>query len=473
MIKEIAKREFTDLARDGRFRLTSFIVFALLIISFLVGWNYYESAARERTAMQESSYEQWLNQGKRNAHSATHYGIYVFKPLLPLAFIDKGIDGYTGTSTFLESHRQNESKLRPAKDIVSISRFGELSAAIVLQLFVPLLIIFLAFSTISKERETGTLRQVLSLGVSRLSLGIGKVLGISKALFILFVPAILIGTAFLFASEARNNFDYLQRGALLVVFYFVYFAAWLFSAAAISARFSSRVSLILLLGFWIFSALVVPRGLADASKRLYPTPSIVDLSREIEREVLISENERNEKLKKQVLEQYGVAKVEDLPFNFAGLDLQDSEDKGNEIIDRHYRGLNDILARQNRFQETFAVLSPTQAIRFISMGLAGTDMAQNSDFAGVAEEYRRTMVRKMNEALKDNVGEIDADYRGTPSLSRQADRETWEKVPQFEYNVPDVSWVLRNHILSIGVLFGWVIAAFAFSVWSIGRTRAY
>ena len=473
MIKEIAKREFTDLARDGRFRLTSFIVFALLIVSFLVGWNNYESAARERTVMQESSYEQWLNQGKRNAHSATHYGIYVFKPLLPLAFIDKGIDGYTGTSIFLESHRQNESKLRPAKDIVSISRFGELSAAIVLQLFVPLLIVFLTFPTISKERETGTLRQILSLGVSRLSLGIGKVLGISKALFVLFVPAILIGTVFFLASEARNNFDYLQRGALLVFFYFVYFAAWLFSATAISARFSSRVSLVLLLGFWVFSALVVPRGLADASKRLYPTPSIVDLSREIEREVLISENERNEKLKKQVLEQYGVARVEDLPFNFAGLDLQDSEDKGNEIIDRHYRGLNDILARQNRFQETFAVLSPTQAIRFVSMGLAGTDMAQNADFAGVAEEYRRTMVRKMNEALKDNVGEIDADYRGTPSLSRQTGRETWEKVPQFEYKVPDVSWVLRNHILSIGVLFGWAIAAFVVSIWSIGRTKAY
>lgn len=473
MIKEIAKREFTELTRDGRFHLTSLTVFALLVISFFVGWNYYESGNRERTAMQDSSYEQWLNQGKRNAHSATHYGIYVFKPLLPLAFIDKGIDGYIGTSIFLESHKRNESKLRPAKDIAGISRFGELTAAIVLQLFVPLLIVFLAFSSISKERETGTLRQVLSLGVPRLSLGIGKVLGISRALLIFFVPVILIGMVFLFASETRNDVDSLQRGALFVLFYSMYFAAWLFYAIAISARFSSRVSLVLLLGFWVFSALVIPRGLADASKRLYPTPSIIDFSREIEREILVGENERHEKLKKQVLEQYGAASVEDLPFNFAGLDLQDSEDKGNEIIDRHYRELNDILARQTRFQKTFAALSPTQAIRFISMGLAGTDAAQNADFAGAAEDYRRAMVREMNEAVKNNVGEIDADYRGTQSLSRQTGRETWEKIPRFQYRVPDASWVLRNHILSIGILFGWVIAAFAFSVWSIGRMRVH
>ncbi len=37
MIGEIAKKEFIELTRDGRFRLTSLIVFSLLVISFLVG----------------------------------------------------------------------------------------------------------------------------------------------------------------------------------------------------------------------------------------------------------------------------------------------------------------------------------------------------------------------------------------------------------------------------------------------------
>jgi ABC-2 type transport system permease protein len=116
MIIKIAKKEFTALLRDGRFRLTGLVIFALLIVSFLVGWDYFQKTSSERAAVQETNYEQWLNQGKRNAHSATHYGLYAFKPLLPLAFADKGLDGYTGTAIFLESHKQNEAKLRPAKD---------------------------------------------------------------------------------------------------------------------------------------------------------------------------------------------------------------------------------------------------------------------------------------------------------------------------------------------------------------------
>ena len=423
--------------------------------------------------MQESSYEQWLNQGRRNAHSATHYGIYVFKPLLPLALIDKGTDGYTGTSIFLESHKQNESKLRPAKDIAGVSRFGELTAATVLQMFVPLLIVFVAFSAISKEREEGTLRQTLSLGVSRLAVGIGKFVGTGKVLLCIFLPMVAIGYAFLLTSETRAEFDYLSRGTLFVLSYLLYFMIWLLLAIASSAWFSSRVSLIFLLGFWVLSALFIPRGIADASKRLYPTPSVEEFSRAMEQEILVAENERNERLREQVLSQYGVSEVDELPFNFAGMDLQDSEEKGNEVIDRYYRGLNDTLKRQNRFHQFFSFLSPTQAIRFVSMGLAGTDTAQNKDFAAAAEAYRRTMVREMNSAVRDNVGEVDDQYRGTQSLSRQTGRETWAKVAEFHYSVPDAAWVLRNHLLSVTALLGWLILAVCFSMWSVSRMRVW
>ncbi len=471
MISDIANKEFTEIVRDGRFRLTSLIVFVLLVISCAVGWNYYDTSARERSAMQESSYEQWLGQGRRNAHSATHYGIYVFKPLLPLALIDKGTDGYTGTSIFLESHKQNESKLRPAKDIAGVSRFGELTAATVLQMFVPLMIVFVAFSTISREREEGTLRQTLSLGVSRLNVGIGKFAGTGKVLLCVFLPIVAITSAFLLTSETRAEFDYPTRGALFVLSYLVYFTIWLLIAIASSAWFSSRGSLIFLLAFWVLSALFIPRGVADASKRLYPTPSVAEFSRAMEQEMLVAENERNEKLREQVLSQYGVSEVDELPFNFAGLDLQDSEEKGNDVIDRYYRRLNDTLNRQDRLHQSLSFLSPTQAVRFLSMGLAGTDTAQNKDFAAAAEAYRRTMVREMNSVVRDNVGEVDDEYRGTQSLSRQTGRETWAKVAEFHYNVPDAAWVLRNHLLSVTALLTWLIVAVCFSVWSVSRMR--
>ena len=75
-----------------------------------------------------------------------------------------------------------------------MQRFGELTAAAVLQLLLPLLIILLGFSTFAGERESGTLRQVLSLGVDRHDLALG----------LLLVPAVLLGAAALTAAEADS-----------------------------------------------------------------------------------------------------------------------------------------------------------------------------------------------------------------------------------------------------------------------------
>ncbi len=92
--------------------------------------------------------------------------------------VDTGIDPYVGVAAWLEAHRQNEFRYRPAQDRTSIQRFGELTAAEILQSLLPLFIIMLAF----REREAGTLRQVLCLGVTRRDLLASKALGVAGAM---------------------------------------------------------------------------------------------------------------------------------------------------------------------------------------------------------------------------------------------------------------------------------------------------
>ncbi len=131
----------------------------LLLGAALVASSAHVTAVRaERAAAQHTSYEQWLEQGERNAHSATHYGIYVFKPLSTLALVDPGLDRVTGTATFLESHKRNLLALRPARDSADVWRFADLSAAAILQLLVPLWILLLVFVNVAADRESGTLR---------------------------------------------------------------------------------------------------------------------------------------------------------------------------------------------------------------------------------------------------------------------------------------------------------------------------
>ena len=386
MTRHIARKEFTDMLRDGRFRWCSILVGALLLVSLGHGWVQAREAQRELAAAQATAREHWESQGEKNPHSAAHYGIYAFKPRLALSFVDEGIDPYAGTSVWLEAHRQNDFLLRPAQDATAAQRVGALTAAQVLQHLVPLLIILLAFGALAGERERGTLRQLLSTGIGRRELAVGKSLGIAGALALLLVPAAVVGAAALVVGSPGPASSPLARGAVLAGVYLAYFTAFLALSLAVSAwARSSRTALVILLGVWVMNGLVAPRVAVDLSKWLHPTPSAVEFARTMERELAsgvddISRPDRAA-LTERLLTEYGVERVEDLPINESGVYLQESEEFGNRIFDRNYGALWDTFERQGSVHETLAVAAPLLAVRTLSMGLAGTDVEQHRHFA--------------------------------------------------------------------------------------------
>ncbi len=455
MIRTIARKEFTDLLRDGRFRWAAALVGALLLVSLGAGWVQADRAAREHAAAQATARDHWESQGDKNPHSAAHYGIYAFKPRLPLSFLDQGVDPYAGTSVWLEAHRQNEFLMRPAQDRTAGQRLGALTAASVLQHLVPLLVILLGFGALAAEREHGTLRQLLAAGVSRSRLAVGKALGVAGALSLLVVPAAVLGVAALVLATPGPAASPFARGAVLVAVYLAYFAAFIGLALAVSAwARTSRAALVVLLGIWVANGLLVPRVAVDLSRNLHPTPSAVEFARDMERDMASGapgiERPDRAALQQQLMEEHGVHHVEDLPFNEVGVYLQASEEYSNQIFDLNYTDLWDRFERQGRVHETVGVISPLLAVRTLSMGLAGTDVEQHRHFAAAAEEYRRDLMRRMNGDLAENSRTGDTYI---------ADASLWESTPPFEYDAPTLGWVLANRSLSLGVLGLWLVAA--------------
>ena len=452
-MKHIVRKEFTDVVRDGRFRWCSILVGALLLVSLGHGWVQARSAQQEHAAAQATAREHWESQGEKNPHSAAHYGIYAFKPRLALSFVDEGVDPYTGTSVWLEAHRQNDFLLRPAQDATAAQRIGALTAAQVLQHLVPLLIILLTFGALAGERERGTLRQLLATGIGRRELALGKALGIAGALALLLVPAALVGAAALVVGSPGPAASPLARGVVLAGVYLAYFTAFLALSLAVSARArSARTALVILLGVWVVNGLVAPRVAVDLSKWLHPTPSAIEFARNVEREMAsgvegIPRPDRAA-LAERLLAEHGVERVEDLPINEVGVYLQESEEFGNRIFDRNYSALWDTFERQGAVHETLAVLAPLLAVRTLSMGLAGTDVEQHRHFATAAEEYRRDLMRRMNGDLAGNsrTGEV---YLAGPEL--------WEETPPLQYAAPSLGWVLGHRVLSILVLGTWLV----------------
>jgi ABC-2 type transport system permease protein len=460
MIKTVAHKELVEMTRDGRFRCASGIVFALLLGAVALGWQHYRDVNAQHDLAQRATREQWLNQGVKNPHSAAHYGVYAFKPKMPLSLVDQGVDPFTGVAVWLEAHKQNEFKYRPAQDTTAVQRFGEFTGATVLQLLIPLVIILLTFSAFAAEREQGTLRQLMSLGVKQSDLAWGKALGIAGGLGMVLVPATALGVlALSLSSENGALQDSFSRMAWMGATYLLYFAAMIGISLAVSARArSSRFASSTLLGFWIFNGLVAPRAVADLARYIYPTPSAFEFGRRMEMALQNGidghdpADRRATELRAAVMKKYNVTSMDALPVSFQGISLQAGEDHGNEVFDHYYSQLWNTFQQQERVHHAAGLVAPALAVRSLSMAFAGTDFAQHSQFARAAEDYRRVIQRVMNGDLTNHTPGGSPYVRG---------RDLWDRVPAFQYRAPETGSVAGRQSGAFGILVLWTLGAIA------------
>lgn len=469
-VLRVAAKEWLEMSRDARFRWAVSTVFTLLLVSLLLGASRYRQLRAEREAGQQAVRRQWLEQGRKNPHYAAHDGTFVFKPATPLSLVDPGVEPYTGAASFLEAHRQNEFQFRPARDNSAVQRFGELTAAGVLQLLLPLVIVLLSYGTLAGEREAGLLRQTLSVGVAPGHLGLGKLLGIGGALLLLLFPATLLGVLALTLTSARNTLgDGLARYLLLCGAYLLYFGTWTGLSLAVSARAATaQGALVTLLGTWVAVSFLVPRLAADVARWQYPTPVAIEFAERIHAEAKSRGGhsrspEEEARRTARLLRQYGVKRAEDLPVNTMGLAMQEGEEFSSAVTDRHYSALWRTFRRQNAIYQAAAVAAPLLAVRSLSMGLAGTDWEQNRDFVRATEQYRRQLVKTMNEDLTYHSRTGQREYQAGP--------EAWARVPEFSYQAPRVGWVVQRQAGSLAVLCLWCAAAAAFAYHSLRKVQ--
>ncbi|UFZ02733.1 ABC transporter permease subunit [Bradyrhizobium ontarionense] len=449
MFAFIAAKDTREIIRDGRLLWAGGLICLLLAVALAAGWQRHAQVNSERSAGQALDYEAWLQQGKRHPHDAAEQGMHVFKPEPPLSILDPGIEPYVGSTVWLQAHRQSELKFRPAQDATGLQRFGELSPAWVLQVLMPLLIIAIGFNAISGEYERGTLRQLLSIGVSPRSLLLGKAAALGGCTALLIVPVGLIFSAILLVRvEAAARLDVLSRIGFLVLGYGLYLGFYVFLTLAVSAFVrSSRAALVILLSFWVATALIAPRAASEAASLIYPTPSRLDFDQHLSHDI-------GEAADQAWAANFGVRTQWDaaLPLSKWGAALKVDDHAGYGVLDQTFGRLWDTFERQERLQRWAGFVAPITALRSFSMGLAGTDFAQHRDFSSAAEAQRRTIQDIVSDDLIKH-----ADPLGNAHFTYKAGPELWASVPQFHYALPPVSFALTHHwqsLLLLAVLFG-------------------
>lgn len=471
MIRRIAYKEFTEIRRDGRFKWVAGSLFVLLSVSLFTGWQRYAAVSAENEAARSYERQRWIGQGEKHPHTAAHYGVYAFAPQMPLSAVDEGLNSYTGTTIFLEAHYQNLSMNRPAENATALDQLGKAAPAVTLQLLIPLLIILFLYPAFAGERESGTLRQVLSVGVSRRELALGKTLGTMFELFVFLAPLALIGTAAMFLyTTTEISIATLPRILLMTAAYLLFFAAVAAVSLIVSAgASSSRISLLILLSFWFVGSFMLPPLLTDAAKAVYPIPNGFEFEAALEQASKSKPPllETQIAVDKKLMEQYGVDSVEELPVNASGVALMEDEEIGTRLREVHFNELYDSHAKQNRFYQIGSIFAPLLAVQSLSMGLAGTDFYHHRHFAEAAEKYRRDFVQRLN---RDDAEHGDRWIPGT-MMKYKANQALWESVDPFEYEPARLLWTLSQHIFSIAVLLGWFVVAFAALPLALARMR--
>jgi ABC-2 type transport system permease protein len=274
------------------------------------------------------------------------------------------------------------------------------------------------------------------------------------------MPATLLGVvALAYTSEFAGIREDVARAALLAGVYLVYFAIFAALSLGVSAWVrSSRTALVVLLALWFTNSLIVTRAASDLAAWLHPSPSAIEFQRAMEKD-LSNPGEmriRLERRRQELMQRYNAPTMDAVPINFSGISLQEGEEHGNEVFDRHYGRVFDTYEAQNRVFQWAGIAAPMLPIRALSMALAGSDFSHHRDFVTAAEAYRRSIQRVMNDDIARN---------SRPGVVYTAGSSLWAQVPEFTYRLPDASWALGRNRVSLVILGVW----FAASVWFASR----
>jgi ABC-2 type transport system permease protein len=462
--------------RRSHLALGGAIVFLVLVISTsFLNMLRIDAETETRSHQQTQAEDTFLAQPDRHPHRMVHYGHYVFRAPAPLAIFDPGLDFVTGQSIFLEGHRQNTAMFAESSASADLGGLSYLSPALIYQLFAPLIIILLAHGAIVREREAGMLVSLLSLGLTGNRLLLGKALALLSFIVVLLLPLVLT------CSFAVAKGETLAAVLSLFAVYLVYLVIWGVLTLGFSAIVHTRgTALAALAGLWFVLTLVLPSVAVNIAANQAPVAGKIetDLALLSAQRGLSDGHNANDpafaQLRSELLEKYGVQKLEDLPVNIRGLVSTAAEEKLTKVLNEYAEKRMAGELRQEHILTMHAWLAPSLAISFVSRSIAGTDLAHYHRFQKEAEALRFSFVQRLNRAHAEKVAYED-------DINRNKDEESWQRVrvsaanwqvlDTYEFQTASLPDRISNSVFSLQILLIWLMGFLCLLMWTGWRIK--
>lgn len=467
-MRQIIKNEWHHLMRNRALQIISLGFLLVLALAVFLGQLQTRNQAEQYEVAKNQLREQWENLDSISPHGAAHYGTYVFKPTDLLSSLDEGINSVTGNVLRVEGHVQNEIAHAESSQIQAVSKFGKLKSSLLLQYVLPLLLLFLAFHSVSSEKQSGRLKLLVLQGAKPSKLIWAKVISV-------WLYGILLMTVTILVYFFFNLSSFTGEIGSRVLLFFLSYALYYFIISGLTVYFSTRwqnatVALTGMLGIWILWTIFLPNITLSSVEKWHELPSrdAFQTAMEEDRSKGIDghnpADERGKKLEEDILKEYGVDSLSKLPINFDGIRMQADEEYGNKVWDKHFGELREIMAQQKKSYQLAGIVNPFISLQNSSMGFSGTDNFHHQAFLVQVEGYRRTFIKSLND---------EHAYGGstTGDWSWHAHSDFFKSIPDYEYQPQSFNTALSNYLLDLIVLIGWTSLVCLLLIFGIKKIR--
>ncbi|AKR43471.1 DUF3526 domain-containing protein [Methylophilus sp. TWE2] len=455
MMSLIWKIALNDWRRLWHARIPAMLMLVLMVlwaVAILAAHHHWQDHARNVEEVTQRSQHDWQSQPDRHPHRVSHYGDFVAKPVHPLSVIEPGILDQSGHLVYLEAHRLNSANFNPATEATSLGRFPLITPAMIVQWWIPLFLIMIAYANVTADKMTSILAFMRGNGVPGWAIAGGKWLALFLPLFFLLCVQAVLAFAWSWHSEQVWS----RLGMMLLAQSF-YIAGWCLLVVTVS-WYSRQLhgALLALLICWVCICIIVPRGLANIAQISHPTQPRSEAEYDAETKLRTLGDSHNADdphfaaFKASILKKYHVSTVEDLPVNYHGLLMQEGE-RLTTAVYREQQMLHDTqLARQNESIRNWLWLTPALALQYIQMAGSGNDLPHHQAFIRQAEERRYQLIQYLNQIHTFKVQQHD-------DKNTRVSADFWKKAPRPPVHLSPLSVSKQSILAGFLVLLGWLL----------------
>jgi len=467
MLKTIVKKELLENIFSYRFPLFALICVILIPLGMFV--NNAQYAKRLKDYNEQVRLADEAQSGlKIQDLMAGRVTIKGFRPPSQLSVFAQGLENaFPAYYQFAQDgFSQGESS---SGDATLTSTQGKFDFVFLIQMVISLVGLLFASDMISGEKESGTLRAMLSNSLPRDAILVGKIAGGYLALLAPFFVALVMGVLLLlpggfpiFAGDIPARIAVMAAAAALFILIYYVIGTMV---SAMSAK--ARTSLVAILLIWTGFQLVIPKLSDMAAALIYPVRTDTQVS--LEKSLLVNtlETESAKELGRQYDQIFagtksGTADDANSPERKKwdpirdDLQLRTREKKAAQLaaIDETFLAQQ---RRQRNLAATLSLISPSSAFGRLAADICGTGDLARTKYIEAVRSHQKALDNELFSKVKRTLMMHD---NGRTTMMFSAQPVDPKTLPKFVVAPATLGEALKANTSSLLALLFWLIAPF-------------